>query len=210
MNIGILGAGNIGATVARHFANAGHHVLVSNSRDDSAELEALAAGIGERASAGSARQAVEFGDVVFIAIPWRNRAALHELGSFAGKTVIDATNPYRADGTIEDLGPTTTSSQEVLREVPGANVVKAFNTMYYVTLRDEAKPGGSDDRYVLFLAGDDPDAKDLVAGLIDEIGFAPVDVGPLASGRLIQPNTPLYNVPLHEAEARAKLAEGTR
>lgn len=91
----------------------------------------------------------------------------------------------------------------IARHLPGTRVVKAFNTMYYETLRTGA---GREDRLVLFVAGDDAEAKAVVSRLIEEIGFAPVEVGTLADGRKQEPGSPIYNVPMTEDEAREALA----
>jgi 8-hydroxy-5-deazaflavin:NADPH oxidoreductase len=99
-----------------------------------------------------------------------------------------------------------TSSELVARALPGARVVKAFNTMYYETLGTGGRPSGN-SRLVLFVAGDDAEAKGIVSQLIEQIGFAPVDTGPLGEGgRRQQPGSLLYNVPMDEEQAREALA----
>jgi predicted dinucleotide-binding enzyme len=109
------------------------------------------------------------------------------------------------DGQI-DFG-TLTSSELVARHLAGARIVKAFNTMYFETLAAQGRPDRPiDGRLVLFVAGDDADAKALVSRLIEEIGFAPIDTGPLSDGgRLQQPGSAIYNHPMTAAEARAAL-----
>ena len=205
MDIGIIGSGNIGATAARLFAEAGHEVAVSNSRGPDT-LEGLVAAIGLRARASTVEEAADFGEVVLVAIPFFAYEAL-PTDLLAGKTVADAMNYYPGrDGEmdLDGLG----SSELLARHLPDARIVKAFNTMYYETLgaggRPDAPPG---ERLVLFVAGDDADAKVVVSGLIEEIGFTPVDVGALEDGRKQQPGSPIYNVPMNEAQAREELAE---
>jgi len=101
----------------------------------------------------------------------------------------------------------TTSSELLAAHLPEERVVKAFNTMMWRVLRDRGKPGGGNDRLALFVAGDDPDAKALVSGLIEEIGFAPVDTGNLAQGgRRQQPGSAIYGEPVTESEGRGVLA----
>ncbi len=203
MKIGILGSGNIGATLARHFAKAGHQVGLSNSRGP-ASLAGLVKSIGPNASAMTAEEASKFGEVVLLAVPWRSPEAWPALQWVAGKIVIDAMNPYSADGEIMDLGDKL-SSDEVARRLPGARVVKAFNTMYYNTLATEARAYGK-DRLALFVAGDDAEAKGIVSKLIDEIGFAPVDTGSLhEGGKKQQPGSRIYNKPMTAAQARQAL-----
>jgi predicted dinucleotide-binding enzyme len=115
-------------------------------------------------------------------------------------------NPYTEDFELEDLGDR--SSSEIIKTlVPGARLVKAFNTMYYKRLASEGKPHGSKDRLAVFIAGDDAQAKEIVAALIDEIGFDTIDTGSLAKGgRMQQPGSAIYNVPLTARDAKKTLA----
>ncbi|HEY5029126.1 MAG TPA: NAD(P)-binding domain-containing protein, partial [Candidatus Angelobacter sp.] len=130
MKIGILGAGNIGATAARLFVAAGHDVAVSNSRGPDS-LRELISELGPQAHAMTIRDAARFGDAVLLAVPWRTPEALPEPELLRNKIVMDAMNPYRPDGGFYDLGGST-SSEEVLKRLPGSRLVKAFNTIYYV------------------------------------------------------------------------------
>jgi predicted dinucleotide-binding enzyme len=129
---------------------------------------------------------------------------------FEGKVVVDAGNYYPArDGQIEALDEDRLTSTELLGErLIGSRPVKAFNTMNYRPLGTEGRPGTArEERLALFLAGDDEDAKRVVAALIDELGFAPVDTGSLAEGgRRQQPGGAVYNTLLRAAEAEAALA----
>ena len=208
MRIGIVGSGKIGGTLTELFARHGHEVTVANSRgpDSLAELVARA---GENARAGTVADAASFGDVVVVAVPV---AAYDTLPSarFDGKVVIDTGNYYPSrDGEIDVLESDNTTSTELLGEsLPGARLVKAFNTMNYVPLGNEGRPGQPRaERLAIFVAGDEREAKELVAGLIDELGFAPVDTGSLAEGgRRQQPGAPVYNNPLRAEEAEAVLS----
>jgi predicted dinucleotide-binding enzyme len=206
MNIGILGAGNIGANAARLFAKAGHDVRIANSRAPQT-LADLIAEIGERAQATTPEEAVAFGDLVLIAIPWlAKEEVIPEAGPYDGKIVIDAMNPYTEDFELEDLGERT-SSDIIATLVPGARLVKAFNTIYYRRLATEGKPTGTKGRLAIPVAGDDAQAKAVVMGLIDEIGFDAIDSGALsAGGRRQQPGTPVYNQPLDAKAVQAALA----
>jgi predicted dinucleotide-binding enzyme len=206
MNIGILGAGNIGALAARLFVKAGHDVRIANSRGPKS-LEGLIAELGPRARAATPSDAVAFGDVVLIAIPWvAKEEVIPEAGPYDGKIVIDAMNPYTEDFEIEDLGNRTSS--EITRTlVPGARLVKALNTCYYRRLATEGKPRGASGRLAIPVAGDDAEAKATVMTLIDEVGFDAVDSGNLHDGgRRQQPGTPVYNQPFDASEAREALA----
>ena len=205
MNIGIVGSGNIGATAARLFAEAGHEVAVSNSRGPET-LEGLVADIGPRARASTVEEAADFGEVVLVAIPFFAYEAL-PTDLLAGKTVVDAMNYYPGrdgDMNLDGLG----SSELLARHLPDARIVKAINTMYYETLGTEGRPDAPPaERLVLFVAGDDAEARAVVSGLIEKTGFARVDVGTLEDGRKQQPGFPIYNAPMNEAQAREELAE---
>ena len=206
MKIGIIGAGNIGANAARLFVKAGHPVYIANSRDPHS-LSDLITELGLQAHASSTSDAVAFGDVVLLAIPWiAKEEAIPDAGPYDGKIVIDAMNPYTEDFEIEDLGDRTSS--EITRTlVPGARLVKAFNTIYFRRLATEGRPRGSDGRLAIPVAGDDADAKNTIMTLIDEVGFDAVDAGNLHDGgRRQQPGTPVYNQPFDARATREALA----
>ena len=207
MRVGIIGAGMIGATLARRLAALGYAVVVANSREP-ATLAPLIAEIGPSAQAAAAADVASAADLVVVAVPFKAVPTL-PAEHLAGKVVIDATNYYPGrDGPIAALDDGSTTSSEILAShLPGARVVKAFNTIYFVRLRDEGRPPGARDRQVVFVAGDDDGAKATVAGLIDKLGFDAVDTGLLAAGgRRQQPGTTLFNHPLSRVEAEALLA----
>lgn len=204
MNIGVIGAGNIGKNAARLFARAGHQVAISSSKDPKT-LEHMVAELGANVRATTAAEAASFGEVVLLAVPWAKRHALPSASLFAGKIVVDALNAYGSNYQIEHFG-SSTSSEEIAKQLPGARIVKAFNTMYFETLRTGARTT-QEDRLVLFIAGDDAEAKKVVSNLIEEIGFTPVDTGSLhEGGRKQEPDSPIYNKPMNAAEARQRLA----
>jgi predicted dinucleotide-binding enzyme len=150
--------------------------------------------------------AAAFGDVVLAAIPLYTYHAL-PADRLAGKIVIDAMNYYPGrDGDMP--GMAENSSQVVAEYLAGSRLIKAFNTMYYETLAKEGRPSAPlDERLVLFLAGDDPDARHTVESLIEQIGFAPLYTGTLAAGApRQQPGTSIYNRPMTLREARQTLA----
>ena len=203
MNIGIIGSGNIGATAARLFAGAGHNVAISNSRGPES-LRDLVSDIGENASAASVNDAADFGEVVLVAIPFFAYESL-PADRLEGKIVVDANNYYPGRDGEMDFGGLT-SSEVISNHLPGARLVKAFNTMYFQTLATEGKESEV-DRLVLFVAGDDEEAKSTVSRLIREIGFSPVDTGSLKEGgRHQQPGSPIYNKPLTTNQAQEALA----
>lgn len=208
MKIGIIGSGNIGATAATLFARAGHEVAVSNSRGGEG-LEALVSELGEKSRATSTEDAARFGEVVLVAIPFGKYEAL-PAEAFEGKVVIDANNYYpQRDGGFPSLDSGETTSSELLaRHLKGARVVKGFNTIWFEHL---AKQGDTslpvEERRAIFIAGDDEEAKQTVSRLVEEIGFAAADTGPLAEGgRRQQVGTAVYNKELNAREAARVLS----
>ena len=201
MRIGIVGTGRIGANAARLFAKAGHDVVLSFSRDQD-KLAALAAELG--GTAGSPREAVETSEVVLFSVPWRLiDEVLEQTGSLDGRIVIDTTNQFGAGG-VEDLGGRTAAQVNAAR-MPGAGYTKAFNTLTSGFQAESAGRTGP-DRVVMFLCGDDEEAKRVVAGLIDDAGFTPIDVGGTADATPMEaPRRPgaVYGEEVHEDEARA-------
>jgi len=206
MKVGIIGSGNIGATLADLFAKAGYIVAISNSRGP-VSLETLITSIDSKnVTAVTPEEAVRSADVVLLAIPWRKKHELPPSDLFKGKIVVDAMNPYSENFEVIDLGEST-SSEEVRKLLPGARLVKAFNTMYYEMLRTGGRESG-DERLVLFVAGDDLDAKTVVSELIHDIGFVSVDTGSLhEGGRKQQPGSSIYNHPMTVHVAYHHLAE---
>jgi 8-hydroxy-5-deazaflavin:NADPH oxidoreductase len=202
LKIGILGSGRIGGTLGIHFARAGHVVFFSSRHPD--DLQKLVTEAGKGARMGTLEEATRFGEVVVLAIPWRSKEDLPQSDLFRGKIVIDAMNPYSAFGKVMDLGEST-SSEEVARLLPGARVVKAFNTLGFTDLQSGAFRSGK-DRWAIFVAGDDAEAKRIGSGLIESIGFVPIATGSLREGgRLQQPGSPIYSRRLTEEQARALL-----
>ena len=207
MRIGIIGAGHIGGTLARHFVDVGHEVAVSNSRGPET-LASLVEELGRGAHAMTAAEAARFGDVVVVSVPFGHYRELPTEG-VEGKVVIDTNNFYpQRDGHFEELdGDRTTSSELLQAHVPGARVVKAFNAIRWTRLRDDGRPAGDGERVGIPISGDDEQAKQTVAELIDQIGFDTVDAGTLAEGgRKHQPGAAAYTEGLPTGELRARLA----
>lgn len=208
MNIGLIGAGNIGATAARLFLDAGHTVALSNSRGPET-LGDLANELGSGAQALPVDEAAAFGDVAMEAIPYGHVASL-PAEALAGRILISASNYYpQRDGDI-DLGGRT-QTERVAALLPDTRVVKAFNTIYWEHLRDQGDPSRPiEERRVIPLAGDDAEAKSVVADLTQQMGFAPLDLGSLhAGGRHMEPGQPIYNQTLTRTEAKALLRQTT-
>jgi predicted dinucleotide-binding enzyme len=206
MRIGILGAGMIGATVGSLWHKAGHEVCFGTRHPERTQDLVKRLGAGSRT--GWTEEAVRFGDVVLLAIPL---GALPELARemtllLAGKTVLDAMNPYpQRDGDTarEAVNAGQGSSAWVASQLPGAHVVKAFNTVYFKTLEAEAHKGG--DPLGIPLAGDDANAVKTATQLVRDAGFEPVVAGALAKGRQFDPGTPAYNSGMRASALRRAL-----
>jgi predicted dinucleotide-binding enzyme len=207
MKIGIIGAGDIGSNVARLFIKAGHEVAISNSRGPET-LSELVSELGKNAHAMTVKDAVQFGEVVFISIPLGKYKQLPTDG-FAGKIVIDSNNYYpERDGHFKELDEGKTTSSEMLgTHLHGARVVKAFNTIWYKHLKSQGDTKlPLENRRAIFIAGDDEKAKQVVSKLIEEIGFSAVDTGSLREGGKLQaPDSLIYNKELTAKEAESIL-----
>jgi len=208
MQIGIIGTGKIGGTAAHLFVDAGHDVAIANSRGPET-LTDLVEDLGERASAATVEDAASGAELVLVAIPFGRYGEL-PAEALSNRIVVDAMNYYpNRDGHFRELDQDATTSTELLAaHTPDARVVKAFNTMMWTNLRERGSQGPLDERLVMFVAGDDQEAKGLVSSLIEEIGFAPVDTGSLAEGgRRQQPGSSVYVKELRPDEARHLLGE---
>jgi predicted dinucleotide-binding enzyme len=208
MKIGIIGSGNIGGTAAKLFAKAGHEVAISNSRGPES-LKSFVTSVDRNIKANTVEDAIKFGEVILLAIPWRRRQDLLSVSNLLdGKIVIDAMNPYSENFEVIDLG-NSTSTEEVLKQIPNSRLIKAFNTIYYEHLRTKGNPNTPiEDRFTIFVAGDDSNAKAIVSKLIEDIGFAPVDTGSMREGgRKQQPGSRIYNNPMTANVAHTRLSD---
>ncbi|HWB43578.1 MAG TPA: NAD(P)-binding domain-containing protein [Gemmatimonadales bacterium] len=200
MRIGIIGAGQIGGTLARRLTVLGHEVSIANSRGPET-LAALARETGVRAV--TAAEAARAGEVVVLSIPEKNVARLPAdlfRGVPADVVVVDTGNyyPRNRDGRIEPIENGLTESRWVSERL-GRPVVKAFNNIYARHLLERGKPAGTPRRIALPVAGDDPRAKDVVLRLVEELGFDGVDGGTLDESWRQQPGTPVYCTDLDAA-----------
>src|SRR4051794_13702038 len=205
-----IGAGHIGTAVARISLAAGYDVVLSNSRGPDT-LADLVAELGPAASADTAAGAAARGDLVVVTIP------LHAIDDvpvepLAGKVVIDTNNYYPGrDGQIAELDEHVGTSAGLLqRHLPASKVVKAFNHIESSQLATEGAPAGTPGRRALALFGDDAGARNTVARLLDELGFDPVDGGPLSESWRIEPGTPGYGPQLDAEGLRRALAGAIR
>ncbi|HEY2674791.1 MAG TPA: NAD(P)-binding domain-containing protein [Rugosimonospora sp.] len=193
--VGFIGSGNIGGTVARLAVAAGYDVVLSNSRGPET-LKDLVDELGPRARAATAAEAGAAGDLVIVSIPLKAYSTV-PADAVAGRVVIDTNNYYpQRDGQIAELDNGSTTSSELLaRHLPGAQVVKVFNNIFFKHLASLARPTGAPDRTALPIAGDDAAAKATVTAFLDAIGYDAVDAGALHAGRAYQPDTPAYGAP---------------
>ncbi len=184
MKIGIIGAGAVAQTIARHVLPFGHQVMLSNTKGPDS-LAALVKKLGPGATAGTPQQAAEQQDIVILAVMWWNvQAALFSIPDWKGRVLVDATNRIASVAPLT-LGDTSgrTASEIVADLAPGAKVLKAFNSvpMSWISDFSSSKP-----RTVLFISGDDAEAKRPLHDLIEQVGFACVDLGSLAIGGRLQ------------------------
>jgi predicted dinucleotide-binding enzyme len=206
LKIGIIGTGNIGGALARHWVAAGHEVLISSRHPE--ELEGLAAELGPRARAGTPREAAEFGDVVLIAVPY---GAMPQIGNdfasiLAGKVVLDTGNPNaRRDGDIAAPALAKGTGIATQEYLPGARVVRAFNCIPAATLANQ--PNRQPARVAIPLAGDDAGAIEVAERLVDDAGFDGVLVGSLEQARYFDLGQPLAQGNLSAAELRQRIDE---
>ena len=205
MKIGIIGAGHIGGTIGALWAQAGHPVFFSSRHPE--ELKELIERIGPLAQAGTVDQAIAFGNVIFLAVPY---GALPQIGkdygkSLAGKIVVDADNAVASrDGAIADEVERDGIGVTSQKYLPGARLVRAFNTLNYAIFEREANRPAP--RLAVPIAGDDQEAVQVAAGLVRDAGFDPVEVGRLADAKRFQRGAPGYGQNVSAAELKQKLS----
>jgi 8-hydroxy-5-deazaflavin:NADPH oxidoreductase len=180
LRVGIVGAGRIGGNLGIQLGRRGHEILFSFSRDED-RLRELAGEAGQRS--GTPREAVEFGDVVILAVPWAAIGeALEQMGPLDGRVVIDTTNQFGAGG-IEDLG--STAAEHNAGRMPGASVAKAFNT-FTAQFQRRVGDGEEQGEVPMFFASEDEAARAVTPRLISDCNFVPVDMGGWAQVALME------------------------
>lgn len=208
MKIGIIGAGFMGRNLAIHAVRAGHEVMLSNSRGP---RTLTSAGAAIKCRIGTVEEAAGFGDVVVLAFPLGqlDTVPAHLLD---GKIAVDVNNHYpERDGPIPEIEDgSTTTSRYTARHFSKARVVKAFNAVLVNDLERNGRPRGAPDRTAVPIAGDEEEAKAVVAGLVDAFGWDPVDAGPLDEGWRFERARPAYCAPMSADALRAALAATTR
>jgi 8-hydroxy-5-deazaflavin:NADPH oxidoreductase len=187
MKVGILGSGLMGGKLGTLFARAGHEVVFSYARSED-KLKKLARAAGANARAGAPVDAVRDADAVLLAVHWlRFDDVLQQTGDLAGKVVVTCSLPMNADDTDLAVAQTSSGAEELAKKIPHARVVAAFNTapseVFFSVFEARGKPGAPS----LVYYGDDEGAKEIAATLIRDVGFEPVDAGPLSIARYAEP-----------------------
>ncbi len=205
LKIGIIGSGNIGATLGELWIKAGHEVLFSSRYPE--ELQGLVARLGPKARAGTTREAANFGDVILVSVPY---AALPEIGrdlakELPGKIVLDTCNPVpRRDGKMAEEARAKGTGIASPEYLGGVRLVRAFNTLGVTRLRNAAFRVG--ERVAIPIAGDDEQAIEVASRLVRDAGFDPVLVGPLKSAKQFDQGGPLYGKVVSAREMRQMLS----
>lgn len=205
MPLGTIGAGHIGSTIGGLWIKAGHKVFFSNRHPE--QLKDLVASLGPLAQAGTVPQAIAFGDAILLTVPY---GAIPQIGRdygalLKGKIVLDTCNAVSArDGAIAQEVEQNGIGVTTQKYLPGARIVRAFNTMSYMIFAKEANRPGA--KLAVPIAGDDQQAVQVAAGLVRDAGFDPVIVGKLADARLFQRGGPGYGQPVTAAELKQKLS----
>lgn len=191
MKIAIIGAGNVGGSLGKAWAKAGHTIIFGVRNPGQGKTQPPLAKIGSAATAVLVPDAVRGADIVVLATPWPAVPdAIAAMGDLKGKTLIDCTNPLalNGDGSLSlSLGSTTSGAEEVERLAPGAHVAKAFNTYGWENFADSSYPNAAGLKPVMFYCGDDDAAKEKVHQLAADLGFEPVDTGGLGMARSLEP-----------------------
>jgi predicted dinucleotide-binding enzyme len=202
--IGVIGSGKIGGTIGGLWVKAGHPVFFSSRHPE--QLKGLVDGLGSLAQAGPVAQAVAFGEVLFVAVPY---GAIPQVGKehaagMSNKVVLDACNAVAArDGAISEEVEQNGIGVTSQKYLPGTRLVRAFNTMSYMTFANEANRAAP--RLAIPIAGDDAEAVKVASALVSDAGFDAVVVGKLADARRFQRGNPGYGQPVSAAELRQKL-----
>jgi predicted dinucleotide-binding enzyme len=192
MKIAIIGAGNVGGSLGKAWAKAGHYIIFGVRNPGQGKTQPPLAEIGAgAATAVTVPDAARSADIIVLATPWPAVAdAIKAMGDIRGKVLVDCTNPLalNGDGSLSlSLGSTTSGAEEVEKLAAGAHVVKAFNTYGWENFADSAYPNAAGLKPVMFICGDHDAGKEAVSKLAADIGFEPVDTGGLGMARSLEP-----------------------
>src|SRR4051794_10536231 len=185
MKIGIIGAGTMGSALARRLAAADHEVAIT--AHDLENARKVANQVGAKVRAVAQEEVAEGTDALVLAVPYGQAVpALKAVRHTDGKAVVEITNPLKDDMSGLVVGHTTSAAEEIQRAGPGAKIVKAVKTVF-ASIVGAPPPRDGAPRVQVFFAGDDPGAKDTVRRLVESLAFEPVDTGPLANARYLEP-----------------------
>ena len=206
MRIGILGSGLMGGKLGTLFARAGHEVVFSYARRRR-KLEELARDAGDKARAGTPGEAARDADALLLAVHWsRMDDVLRQAGDVSGKVLVSCSLPMNEDDTELVVGRTSSGAERLARKVPRARVVSAFGTVPSEVLPGVFAARDRATRPSLVYCGDDAAAKAMAAALIRDVGFEPVDAGPLRVARYTEPFALLIAQLAYEGEGGPELA----
>lgn len=206
MRIGILGSGLMGGKLGTIFARAGHDVVFSYSHSK-AKLEKLARDAGGQARAGTPAEAARDADVLLLAVHWtRVDDVLKKAGDLSGKVIVSCSLPMNADDTGLVIANTSSGSEKLAKKVPKARVVSTFNTVPSEVLFSVFEGAAGSARASMVYCGDDARAKKVAAQLISDVGFEPVDAGPLRIARYSEPFTLLVGQLAYEGDRGPAMA----
>ncbi len=187
MRIGILGSGLMGGKLGTIFARAGHEVVFSYARSER-KLKMLARDVKGKARAGTPREATKEADAVLLAVHWsRIKEVLNQAGDLSGKVIVTCSLPMNDDNTELVVAHTSSGAEELAKMIPKARVVAAFQTVPSEVLFGVYEAKRKTRRPSLVYCGDDESSKGVAAGLIRDVGFDPVDAGPLRIARYTEP-----------------------
>ncbi|SFR73219.1 hypothetical protein SAMN05428970_1515 [Agromyces sp. CF514] len=205
-SIGIFGAGKVGTALARLLVASGYEVVMAGSPRQTA-LDLLVSVVAPGARVATPAELVAGADVVIVAVPF-GKAGSVPWSDFGDRIVVDAMNYWPpVDGHIAEIDADERSTSEInAARNPGARVVKSLNHLGYHEMEDDSMDAGSPLRRALAVVGDDAQARQVLAGIIDDLGFDAVDGGPLANGRALEPGHPAFGRELSAAELEALLA----
>jgi predicted dinucleotide-binding enzyme len=206
VRIGILGSGLMGGKLGTIWTRAGHEVVFSYSHSEQ-KLKKLARDAKGKARAGTPREAVQEADAVLLAVHWsRVDDALKQAGDLSGKVVVSCSLPMNADDTDLVIAHTSSGAEELAKKVPKARVVSAFSTVPSEVLFDVYEARRKATKPNVVYCGDDASSKKTAAQLIRDVGFDPVDAGPLRIARYLEPFTLLIGRLAYEGDKGPELA----
>jgi len=206
MRVGILGSGLMGGKLGTLFARAGHEVVFSYARTKQ-KLNRLARDAGRKARAGTPAEAAQGADALLLAVHWlRFDDVLKQAGDLSGKVIVTCSLPMNADDTALAVAHTSSGAEELAKRIPKAQVVSAFGTVPSEVLFDVFKARRKATKPSLVYCGDDSRSKKIAAQLIRDVGFDPVDAGPLRIARYTEPFTLLIAQLAYEGKGGPELA----